>query len=89
METLILVKFMIYDYEIKYKNHEEILYIYLDISQEFAKLNAKTKKKKLNIKEIHSLISNAKSIDIGLIFLLTEKQYTFLQLVKGKEEKAK
>lgn len=38
---------MIYDYEIKHKNHEEVLCIYLDISQEFAKLNAKTKKKKL------------------------------------------
>lgn len=38
---------MIYDYEIKTKNREEILYVYLDIGQEFAKLNAKKKKKKL------------------------------------------
>lgn len=38
---------MIYDYEIKIKNREEILYVYLDIEQEFAKLNAKKKKKKL------------------------------------------
>lgn len=38
---------MIYDYEIKTKNREEILYVYLDIGQEFAKLNASKKKKKL------------------------------------------
>ncbi len=38
---------MIYDYEIKQKNKEKILYIYLDMNQEFAKLNAKKKKKKL------------------------------------------
>lgn len=38
---------MIYDYEIKTKNREEILYVYLDIGQEFAKLNARKKKKKL------------------------------------------
>ena len=44
--------------------------------------------KKLNINEIYSLISNVK-IDIGFIFLLTEKQYTFLQLVKGKEKTCK
>lgn len=44
---------MIYDYEIKQKNNEEVLYLYLDIHQEFSKLNARKKKKKLkeNIKE--------------------------------------
>lgn len=39
---------MIYNYEIKQKNQEEILYLYLDINQEFAKLNARKKKKKLD-----------------------------------------
>lgn len=39
---------MIYDYEIKQRNNEEILYLYLDINQEFAKLNARKKKKKLD-----------------------------------------
>ncbi len=42
-----MVKRMIYDYEIKKRNQEEILYLYLDINQEFAKLNAKNKKKKI------------------------------------------
>lgn len=44
---------MFYDYEIKRKNKEEVLYLYLDINQEFAKLNARRKKKKLkeNIEE--------------------------------------
>lgn len=44
---------MFYDYEIKQKNKEEVLYLYLDINQEFAKLNARKKKKKLkeNIEE--------------------------------------
>lgn len=39
---------MIYDYDIKQRNNEEILYLYLDINQEFAKLNARKKKKKLD-----------------------------------------
>lgn len=42
-----MVNKMIYDYEIKQKNKEDVLYIYLDINQEFAKLNPNKKKKKL------------------------------------------
>lgn len=38
---------MIYNYEIKEKNNEEILYLYLDLTDEFAKLNWKEKSQKL------------------------------------------
>ncbi len=38
---------MIYDYEIKKQNHEEVLYLYFDFNNEFAKLNTQNKKKKL------------------------------------------
>lgn len=55
---------MIYDYEIKRKNKEEVLYIYLDINQEFAKLNAKKKKKKLK-KSIEEYIKKNKIVFSG------------------------
>lgn len=38
---------MIYNYEIKQKNNEEVLYLYLDLTDEFAKLNWKEKSQKL------------------------------------------
>ena len=42
---------MIQNYEIKYKNNEEILYIYLDFNTEFAKLKNKKNKLKKEIKK--------------------------------------
>ena len=39
---------MIYDYSIKKENNEEVLYLYLDFNNEFAKLKGKRKKKKLS-----------------------------------------
>ena len=39
---------MIYDYSIKKENNEEVLYLYLDFNNEFAKLKEKRKKKKIS-----------------------------------------
>lgn len=50
---------MIQNYEIKYKNNEEILYLYLDFNTEFSKI--KTKKDKLKLKkEIKKYIKKIK-----------------------------
>lgn len=38
---------MIYDYDIKIKNNEEVLFFYLDINKEFAKLKKKEQKKNI------------------------------------------
>lgn len=50
---------MIYDYEIKKRNQEEILYLYFDFNSEFAKANVKEKKKKLK-GEIEAFIKKHK-----------------------------
>jgi len=42
-----MVIYLIKDYEIRYHNSDEVLYIYLDFNSEFAKLNSKKNKKKL------------------------------------------
>ena len=54
-----MVIIVINNYEIKYINNEQILYIYLDFNSEFAKLNSKKKKTKLK-KEIKNYINNNK-----------------------------
>jgi len=45
-----MVKYMIYDYAIKNESNEQVLYIYLDYSVEFARLNSKDKNQKINSK---------------------------------------
>lgn len=50
---------MIYDYEIKCQNHEEILYLYFDLNNEFAKLKTELKKKKLK-EEVEEFIRKNK-----------------------------
>lgn len=50
---------MIYDYEIILEDKEEILYLYVDLNQEFARRNVKAKKKKLK-EEIEDYVKKNK-----------------------------
>lgn len=42
-----MVIYLIKDYEIRFENNQEILYLYIDFNSEFARLDSKSKKRKL------------------------------------------